>query len=134
MKTVSHTLTKNHVLFLTAMAIIASLLFGPATARSSWWEKGAELLKSPVGTTAQKALTSEEIGAGLKDALLVGSETVVAELGSLNGFNFTKITQLNSSNQGRLIPATAHLTNLKIGGKNNWPKGNRLSMTAGVVN
>jgi hypothetical protein len=87
MKTISQKPANYHLLILAGLAATVSLLFGPATARSSWWDKGVDLLKSPTGTTAQKALTSEEIGAGLKDALLVGSETVVAELGTLNGFN-----------------------------------------------
>ena len=94
MKTVSQKPAKYNLLILAGIAVTASLLFGPATARSSWWENGADLLKSPVGTTAQKALTSEEIGAGLKDALLVGSETVVAQLGTLNGFNLDPVIHI----------------------------------------
>jgi hypothetical protein len=62
-------------------------VFNAATAQSGWWEKGVDLLKSPVGTTAQQALSSEEIGAGLTEALLVGSENVVSQLGRLDGFN-----------------------------------------------
>ena len=86
MKTVSQQFAKFYLLILAGITV-TSIFFGPATARSSWWDKAVDMLKSPAGTTAQKALTSEEIGAGLKDALLVGSETVVAQLGTLNGFN-----------------------------------------------
>jgi hypothetical protein len=46
-----------------------------------------ESLKSPAGSTAQQALSSEDIGAGLKEALLVGSQNVVSQLGRPDGFN-----------------------------------------------
>jgi hypothetical protein len=72
---------------LTGVIIISFCIFGAAAAQGSWWQKGVDLLKSPTGTTVQQSLTSEEIGAGLKDALLVGSENVVAQLGRLDGFN-----------------------------------------------
>jgi hypothetical protein len=81
-------LFKSRFLALAGAAAITSyLVFGAASAQSSWWQKGVDLLKGPAGTTAQKALSSEEIGAGLKEALLVGSENVVSQLGALNGFN-----------------------------------------------
>jgi hypothetical protein len=75
-------------LTLTGILVLAShVVFGAATAHSSWWEKGVDLLKSPLGTTTQKALSSEEISAGLKEALLVGSQNVVSQLGRPDGFN-----------------------------------------------
>jgi hypothetical protein len=78
----------SRTLMLTGIVIITSyFVFGAATAQSSWWQKGVDLLKSPTGTTAQQALTSQEIGAGLKEALLVGSGNVVSQLGRLDGFN-----------------------------------------------
>ncbi|MDH3922658.1 MAG: DUF4197 domain-containing protein, partial [Desulfobulbaceae bacterium] len=43
--------------------------------------------KSPAGSTVQQALSSEDIGAGLKEALLVGSQNVVSQLGRPDGFN-----------------------------------------------
>jgi hypothetical protein len=73
---------------LTGITILIShFVFGAATAQSSWWQKGVDLLKSPAGTTVQKSLSSKEIGAGLKEALRVGSENVISQLGTLNGFN-----------------------------------------------
>ena len=73
---------------LTGIIILTSyIVFGAAAAQSSWWQKGADLLKNPAGTTVQKSLSSEDIGAGLKEALVVGSENVVSQLGTLNGFN-----------------------------------------------
>ena len=74
-------------LTVTGIIFFGHLVFGPATAQSSWFQKGLDLLKSPAGTTAQKALTSDEIRAGLKEALRVGSENVVSQLGRTDGFN-----------------------------------------------
>jgi hypothetical protein len=87
MKKVSHKLSKYHLVLMCVIAITASLLYGATKAHSGWLDKGLEMLKSPAGTTAQKALTSEEIGNGLKEALLVGSESVVSQLGKTDGFN-----------------------------------------------
>jgi hypothetical protein len=83
----AHTLFRSYSLIFTGIIIGAHLVFGPATAQSSWWQKGLDLLKSPAGTTAQQALTSDEIRAGLKEALRVGSENVVSQLGRTDGFN-----------------------------------------------
>ena len=80
-------LTKHHLTSLSTIAIITScLIFSVSRAESSWWQKGADLLKSS-GTSTQGTLTNEEIGLGLKDALRVGSETVVSQLGREDGFN-----------------------------------------------
>jgi len=62
------------------------LLTVPPKAESNWWQRGLDLLKG-TGGSAENGLTSEEIGRGLKDALRVGSETVVAQLGRRDGFN-----------------------------------------------
>ena len=83
----AHSLFKAYYLIFTGSIIGAHLLFDPATAESSWWQKGIDLLKSPAGTTAHQALTSDEIRAGLKEALRVGSENVVSQLGRTDGFN-----------------------------------------------
>jgi len=79
---------KHLSMTILAMAIIAiSLVHLPSRAESSWLQKGMDLLKGPGSTATQSSLTSEEIGAGLKEALRVGSETVVAQLGREDGFN-----------------------------------------------
>jgi len=81
-------LLKHHLTSLIAIAIITScLIFGPSKAESSWWQKGTDILKGSGTGQTQDTLTTGEIGAGLKDALLVGSENVVSQLGSLDGFN-----------------------------------------------
>ena len=78
---------KYHFISLLIIAIITScLVFGPSKAESSWWQKSLDILKDSE-TSTQNALTSEEIGLGLKEALRVASETVVFELGREDGFN-----------------------------------------------
>jgi hypothetical protein len=66
----------------------------PVHAGNSWFEKGSQTLKS-FGLTETKTtdavsasgLSVEEIAAGLKEALRVGSENVVAQLSATDGFN-----------------------------------------------
>jgi hypothetical protein len=59
-----------------------------ACAQSDWFKKGLDLLGTvPQTEMAPAAMTSEEIAAGLKEALRVGSETVTGNLGKLDGFN-----------------------------------------------
>lgn len=80
-------LSKYHYIgILTFIIITFCQVFGPSTAESNWWQKGLDLF-SGSGSSTQSALTNEEIGLGLKDALLVGSETVVSQLGRKDGFN-----------------------------------------------
>ena len=82
-----HLFRKHLGLLSLAIAVLTLfLIVGPPQAESSWWQKGLDLLKSPESTTGN-GLTSEEIGRGLKDALRVGSETVVTQLGRTDGFN-----------------------------------------------
>ncbi|RLC20692.1 MAG: DUF4197 domain-containing protein [Deltaproteobacteria bacterium] len=56
-------------------------------AGSSWFDKGSDLLKSIGGSDKTSELSIEEIGAGLKEALKVGSQNVVNQLGTTDGFN-----------------------------------------------
>ena len=61
-----------------------------ASAQMDWLKSGQELLgtvtKNPVDKTTSN-LTTSEVASGLKDALLVGTETVVGQLGQADGFN-----------------------------------------------
>lgn len=78
-----------------ALGLFFSLNFFPetATAQMDWLKSGQELLdtvtKSPADkTTSQTSnLTNSEVASGLKDALRVGTETVVEQLGQADGFN-----------------------------------------------
>jgi len=69
------------------IAALIVLLPQPARAQTDWLKKGQELLgtatKSPVSSTTD----TNQIAAGLKEALRVGSDTVVGQLGKPDGFN-----------------------------------------------
>lgn len=83
LKLLTHRLIMNIGIFST----IIFLIIGTAEAGSNWLDKGKDLLKTYGGGSEQSGITVEEIGAGLKDALRVGSENVVAQLGRVDGFN-----------------------------------------------
>jgi len=87
MKELSRKLSKYALVVLCCVAVSVSLFYGATKAHSGWLDKAFDMLKSPAATTAQKALTQEEIGNGLKEALRVGSESVVSQLGRKDGFN-----------------------------------------------
>jgi len=81
-------LLKHRFIMIIGMFFITiSLTFGAAEAGSNWLDKGTDLLKTYGGSSKKSGITVEEIGAGLKDALRVGSENVVAQLGRVDGFN-----------------------------------------------
>jgi len=70
-----------------AVVVITLIFSTQVFAGNSWFNKGSELLKS-IGTKSKIGeLTVEEIGAGLKEALKVGSKNVVKQLGAEDGFN-----------------------------------------------
>ena len=76
-------------IFLIWITIIAfSFSPGVVTAQSDWFQKAKDLLGgSEKSDSAQSSLSVDEIGAGLKDALRVGTATVVGQLGKFDGFN-----------------------------------------------
>jgi hypothetical protein len=79
---------KYQFVMITGMFFITMfLLFGTAKAGSNWLEKGTDLLKTYGESSEQSGITVEEIAAGLRDALRVGSENVVSQLGRVDGFN-----------------------------------------------
>jgi hypothetical protein len=76
------------------LASVSFTMLAPATGQCSWWDKGTALFESLTKTDGKDSLTVEEIGSGLKDALRVGTETVVAQLGRQNGFNADKAVHI----------------------------------------
>ncbi len=58
----------------------------PAEAADNWLQKGSDLLKTFGQQGDASTLSTEEISAGLKDALRVGTDNVVNQLGQVNGF------------------------------------------------
>lgn len=73
---------------LLAICLVLSAVDDDARAQVDLLQKGQDLLGTYGGNLgAQDALSTDEIAAGLKEALRVGSETVVSQLGQTNGFN-----------------------------------------------
>ncbi len=110
-------MTQTHRFSLKVFIILscfAYVLILPSSveAQLDWLKKGQDLLGTvtqPKATATDTALTEAEIGSGLKEALRVGSETVVKQLGAVDGFNadpdihiplpdnFTKVTSVLKS-------------------------------------
>ncbi|HCU68050.1 MAG TPA: DUF4197 domain-containing protein [Desulfomicrobium sp.] len=78
--------------FLGLAAIGAILLLGSESARAQGdlLQKGLELVKPSGSSSSAGSLTQGEMGDGLKEALRIGTETVVAQLGKTDGFNGDK--------------------------------------------
>jgi len=84
---------RNKIFFAISMGILC-ILFShtfiviPAAAQMDWMKTGKDLLgtlgTAPPSSTSD--LTNSEIASGLKDALRVGTETVVSQLGQPDGF------------------------------------------------
>jgi hypothetical protein len=80
-----------------AMTAALFLLSFPVNAQMDWMQKGKDMLggfgKKDSGSTSGTSSSSSgglslgDMGAGLKDALKVGTETVVGKLGTNDGFN-----------------------------------------------
>lgn len=68
-------------------AFLALLLPLPLAAQTDWMKMGRDLLGTAVKNPAAPTADSNQIAAGLKEALRVGSDTVVAQLGKPDGFN-----------------------------------------------
>ncbi|NNK85530.1 MAG: DUF4197 domain-containing protein [Desulfobacterales bacterium] len=70
------------------MIIIGFLSLSTAAgAKSSWWDKGKKLLDNFSPSKNKNPPTAAEIGAGLKEALRIGTKNVVSQLGQIDGFN-----------------------------------------------
>ena len=75
------------ICMLQAVFMVTLILPVQVFAGNSWLNKGSDLLKSFGAGEKASELTIEEIGAGLKEALKVGSGNVVNQLGAADGFN-----------------------------------------------
>lgn len=76
------------LIWMMQVVIMTTLIFSVQVfADNSWLNKGSELLKSLGDSNTVNTLTIEEIGGGLKEALKIGSENVVNQLGAVDGFD-----------------------------------------------
>jgi hypothetical protein len=80
----------HHCVVAACLSIV--LLLGAATFAGAfdWLEKGTDLLNQVTENDSSEVVSSlsdSDISLGLKDALKVGSERVVDQLGTLDGFN-----------------------------------------------
>ena len=78
-------------IFMASLCILLAHTYDAnrAEAQMDWLKTGKDLLGTVGSTPADSAsdLTNSEIASGLKDALRVGTETVVNQLGQRDGFN-----------------------------------------------
>jgi hypothetical protein len=82
------TAPRNCLASVTAIIVAVMLLLpGPAWAQTDWLKKGQELLGTATKGPAATTTDTSQVAAGLKEALRVGCETVVARLGRADGFN-----------------------------------------------
>ncbi len=76
------------VLFASVLALCWLGGASVACAQNKWWESGRELLGGVGGEgAAAAALSIAEVAAGLREALRVGTENVVQQLGRPGGFS-----------------------------------------------
>jgi hypothetical protein len=74
-------------------ALLVLALSGPVLAQGSLFQRGSDMLKdlgigAPMGSSGGGAALGEsEIANGLKEALRVGADRVVGQLGQVNAFN-----------------------------------------------
>jgi len=76
----------NPATIAVVLATVMFLLPGPVSAQTDWMKMGKEILGTATNSPAA-ANNTDQISAGLKEALRVGIETVVGQLGQVDGFN-----------------------------------------------
>ncbi|WP_245795401.1 DUF4197 domain-containing protein [Thioalkalivibrio denitrificans] len=68
------------------MLILSFALLVPTQAQGNWWQRGQELLRDLTGGRTASSLTRAEIADGLREALRVGTDNVVSQVGRTDGF------------------------------------------------
>jgi hypothetical protein len=81
---------KNYLIIISAILIGSSWFPNQAYSEDSWWNKGVNILKN-IDKEGEDELLKEpgyaEIGEAFKQALSIGTENVVQQLGAVDGFN-----------------------------------------------
>lgn len=92
---IPHKTKRKSAPILGAVAVLAFCVLGSATAHAGWLQKGKDLINDlGLGKSDQLQLTSDEISAGLKEALRVGTATVVGQLGRDQGFSADPVVHI----------------------------------------
>jgi len=79
------TLRHTHATRLIPVFLVLTLVSASGEASAGWLDKIKELL--PGGENKHQSLSSDDISGGLKEALRVGTQEVVKNLGAIDGFN-----------------------------------------------
>ena len=101
-------------LALTTCAVTLFLISGLTEAQFDFLKKGQELLgtKSPDTSGTASDLSLGEIGGGLKEALRVGSERVVAQVGRSDGYNADPEIHLPLPESLRTVQSTLRMAGM----------------------
>ena len=81
---------KNYLTIIGVVLIVFAWLPSQANSEGSWWDKGVNILKNLSEESEGKILKEPsyaEIGEAFKQALRIGTENVVRQLGTVDGFN-----------------------------------------------
>lgn len=81
-------------LFIALPALSVLALSGCQTDGSGWQETARAVMNAPAFSTTASSLTTEQITAGLKEALNIGSGTVVSQLSKTGGFNLDPVIRI----------------------------------------
>ena len=88
------------------IGVLVLSICGSAVSRASWWDKGKEALQKLGIDVDGGTLSTEEIAAGLKEALRVGTERVVSRLGRMDGFNGDPLVHIPLPEKLRTVQST----------------------------
>lgn len=85
---------KNYLMYVCLLSFFCAWQPANAKAEGSWWDTGVDVLKSISGVNQKNdqgvigaGLTSTDIRDAFKQALRIGTENVVDQLGTTGGFN-----------------------------------------------
>ncbi|MCK4502509.1 MAG: DUF4197 domain-containing protein, partial [Desulfuromonadales bacterium] len=81
---------KNYLTIFGVVLVVFAWLPSQANAAGSWWDKGADLLKNLTVESGGEIANEPgyaEIGDAFKQALRIGTENVVKQIGTIDGFN-----------------------------------------------
>lgn len=81
---------KIYLTIIGVVLIIISWLPYQANAEGSWWDKGVNIFKNLSANSEGETVAEpsyNEIGEAFKQALSIGTENVVTQLGNIDGFN-----------------------------------------------